>query len=162
MTEPSPDAEFRVPRNYEEALRGLQDPVMLRSDRYQTQQHRANREGADPTILEFERLLVKRLGKILVPVFATEVWRNPEYQDELYRQGRSKAPAGLSPHNHGMAVDIVHSVRAWSLHEKEWDLIGHVGKELAAQKGFAIEWGGDWKFYDPAHWEIKDWRAKRL
>ena len=55
-------------------------------------------------------------------------------------------------------MDIVHASRAWNLTKKEWDVLGSIGKEIARKRNLKMEWGGDWKFYDPAHWQIKDWR----
>lgn len=146
------------------ALRGMVDRPFLASQRYQEQQQRANMEGAHPDIVEFTRCMVKRLAKHGIPVFASEVIRSPERQDDLYALGTTRAKGGQSAHQYGCAVDIVHSVQGWGLSEREWKLIGHVGKELIAQKGLRVEsfaWGGDWGFYDPAHWQIADWKAQR-
>lgn len=150
-------------RTYAAALAGLVARDWLTSENHVAQHKRAARaspetgEFAHADLLEFERLLIKRLAKLGVPMFAPEVWRSKERQDELYVLGHSKAKAGQSPHQHGMAVDIVHGQLGWNLSPKQWAVIGHIGKELAAAKGWKIQWGGDWKFYDPAHWEIKDW-----
>jgi len=142
----------------------MADKPFLASQRWQEQQWRANREGAHPDIIEFERVFIKRMSKLGVPMFAHEMVRTAERQDDLYALGNSRAKAGQSAHQYGCAVDIVHSTKAWGLSEKEWLLVGHVGKELITQKGLAIAslaWGGDWSFYDPAHWEIIDWRTEK-
>lgn len=154
--------DIPIPATYGEALRGLANPSRLLTQRYQEQQWRADRAGAHPDILEFERVFVRRMAKLGVPVFASEVIRTRKRQDELFALGNSRAKAGQSAHQYGCAVDIVHSVKGWALAPKEWALIGHVGKELIAQKGFAMEskaWGGDWSFYDPAHWQLTEWKA---
>lgn len=162
---PDPERAFPgdspVPKTFGEALAGLVNREFLASKRWQEQQWRAQRHGAHPDILEFERVFIKRMGKLGVPMFAPEVYRTPERQEDLYALGNSKAKGGQSPHQWGCAVDIVHSVKGWDMHPKAWALVGHVGKELIAQKGLAIEsfaWGGDWGFYDPAHWQLKDWK----
>lgn len=147
-----------VPATYAEALAGLRDFDWCGSRNFQEQQLRANREGCHPLLLEFERLFVKRLAKLGIPMFAHEAVRSMEDQTAAFVRGVSKAKAGESPHNFGMAMDIVHGRFAWSLPKKGWDLIGHTGKELSAQRGFGVQWGGDWHFYDPAHWEIIGWR----
>lgn len=134
------------------------DRSFLASERYKGQQTRAIRAGAHPDLLEFERVLVKRMAKLGIPMFAHCVMRDGEEQNLLFVTGRSKARAGQSPHQYGLAVDVVHGVKAWDLTRKQWDIVGHVGKEVAAQLGVKVEWGGDWKFYDPAHWELADWR----
>ena len=134
------------------------------SQKWQEQQWRADREGAHPHILEFEKLLIRRLAKLGVPMFASELNRSLERQNDLYALGNSRARAGESAHQYGCAVDVVHSVHGWNLGPKGWALVGHVGKELAAQRGLKVTWGGDFaKLWDPAHWELAEWReVKRL
>ena len=61
--------------------------------------------------------------------------------------------------DYSAAVDIIHATRGWNLTKKEWDVVGAIGKELARKRNIDIEWGGDWKFYDPAHWQIKSWKT---
>ncbi|MDN2583396.1 M15 family metallopeptidase [Aquibium sp. ELW1220] len=131
------------------------------SEKYGEQQGRADRLGAQPEILDFERALIKRAFKLGIPLFAHCVNRGSAEQNRLYRLRRSKARAGESPHNFGAAVDIVHGIKAWALTRRQWQIIGHLGKEIATQRGLAVVWGGDWEFYDPAHWELANWREIR-
>lgn len=141
-------------------LRVLVDKSFLLRPKYADQQKRAVREGAHPKLLEFERLFVRRLAKKYgIPMFAHCVVRTAEEQKRLYVQGFSKASGGLSPHQYGCAVDIIHSLKAWKLERESWTMVGHIGKELALQMGVKLVWGGDWSFYDPAHWELSDWRS---
>lgn len=143
---------------YDAEMRALKDPSFCASERWLSCQNRANRTGAHPDILEFEKRFMKRARKIGIPLFAHCVMRTSDEQNRLYIKGVSKARAGQSPHNYGLAVDIVHCTKAWDLSRKQWDLLGHIGKEVAAQLGVKIVWGGDWDFYDPAHWELRNWR----
>lgn len=147
-----------VPATYREALDGLTSKVFLRDQSYKRQQWRANRNGAHSDILDFERMFVRAMRKMDVPVFAHNMVRTSDEQDALYVKGVTKAKGGQSPHNYGCAVDIVHGLHAWDIPKKAWDLFGHVGKEVAHKAGIKIEWGGDWSFYDPAHWELHPWR----
>lgn len=160
---PEPVREFPldtpVPETFSEALAGMVNRSFLRSERYQQQQWRANRLGALPKLVEFEGKLVKRMRALGVPMFAHNMIRSAAEQEKLLRDGVSRAGGGQSAHNYGLAVDIVHSARGWDLKAKEWALIGHVGKEVAKACGVKVEWGGDWNFYDPAHWEVEDWRV---
>lgn len=87
--------------------------------------------------------------------------RTHDEQDRLYAKGVTKAKGGESPHNYGCAVDQVHYSRYWDLTKKEWAVIGLIGKEVARRRNIKIVWGGDWGFYDPAHWELRDWRHYR-
>ena len=145
---------------YGEALRAIMNRDFCFSEKYQEQQTRAHRDGAHDEILDFERLLVKRLRKFGVPVFAHCVWRSRHDQNALWVAGNSRAKGGQSPHNFGCAVDIIHGLHGWSIPAKSWEMIGHMGKELAASKGWKIEWGGDWSFFDPAHWQLANWRLR--
>lgn len=146
---------------YGDALRNMRHRAFCYSQKYGEQQARADRAGAQPEILEFERRLVKRAFKLGVPLFAHAVVRRSVDQNRLFREGKSHARAGESPHNYGAAVDLIHGTKAWALSRKQWAIIGHLGKEVAAQMGVAVVWGGDWKFYDPAHWELANWRDIR-
>lgn len=132
----------------------------LKSPKWKEQQWRANRIGAHVEILEFERIMVRRARKISIPLFTHAVMRTKEEQDRLFVMGRSKVQYANAPHCHGCACDIVHSIRAWDLNEAEWTILGHIGKQVAASLGIKITWGGDWSFYDPAHWELADWRSR--
>lgn len=162
MPEPLPEfpLDVPVPATFTAALAGLVDRGFLGSRRWQEQQWRADRLGANPLLLEFEKRMVGRAAKLGIPLFASEVIRSRVRQDHLYALGNSKAKAGQSPHQYGLAVDIVHSVRGWALSRMEWELLGHIGSEAAKGLGVVskIEWGGEWSFYDPAHWQIGKWR----
>lgn len=160
-----PDRGVTIPGLGEAAfsydLSRMVDREFCFSQKYGEQQGRADRTGAQPEILDFERKLVKRAFKLGIPLFAHCVVRGSQEQNRLFREGRSKARAGESPHNYGAAVDLIHGTKAWALTRRQWTIVGHLGKELAVQAGLKVTWGGDWGFYDPAHWELTDWRAIR-
>ena len=140
------------------AMRALLNRPFVQSQKYKDQQMRAVRENAHPDILEFEKRLVTRMRKQWVPLFCACLWRDKAAQDAAYVLGHSKGRFGQSPHNYGMAVDIIHGVKGYDLHKQSWALLGHIGKEISVQSGIEITWGGDWKFYDPAHWELREWK----
>lgn len=120
---------------------------------------RAVREGAHPDILEFERTLVRDAKAVGVPLYAHCVVRSLEQQALEYAQGDSKVKYGA--HNCGCAVDLIHGTRGWNMSPDSWRMIGHMGREIIKAKGLglvSLAWGGDWGFYDPAHWEVADWR----
>lgn len=143
---------------YRQALAKIANEDFLKSSRYSEQQMRADRLKAHPDILLFERKLIRRMAELGVPMFAHCVWRTHEDQLKAYKAGNSKATPENAPHCNGVAVDVIHSTRAWALDENAWKLIGHIGKEIAATNNLPITWGGDWRFYDPAHWELHPWR----
>lgn len=130
----------------------------MAGERYAEQQKRATRKGAHPDILEFERKFVIACRNYGIPMFATEVWRTASRQQQLFDDGFSKAKPNSSPHQFGLAVDIVHSVRGWDLDKKEWAMIHTLGMEVARKMNIKVENGFNWKFYDPAHWQLEGWR----
>lgn len=147
--------------NYEQGLKALRNAAFLDGPKFIEQQSRANRKLAHVEILDFERAFVRRFRKLGVPMFAHNVVRTAAEQDALFVQGVSRAKGGESAHNWGCAVDLVHGVRAWDVPRHSWAIMGHLGKEIAQGLGIKIVWGGDWDFYDPAHWELENWRAVR-
>lgn len=158
LVEPLPDLSV----SFREAIAKMVDRSFIGSVRYEAQQSRADRNGCHPDILEFEKRLVTRMRKQGVPLFCVCAWRGAAAQEAAMQGGFSNAKWGSSPHNYGMAVDIIHGVQGYGLERKSWEILGHIGKEISVQSGIAITWGGDWKSpYDPAHWELKEWKLAR-
>ena len=168
---PSSGGVEGVPGDYAAALRGIMSPAFLKTERYQSQQWRANRVGAHPNIVRFEQALVKRMRELGVPMFAHCVVRSKADQDAAYARGVSQIK-GAQPYAHAFAAcDIIHSVKGWDIPEKAWDLVGHCGYEIAKKLRIPMIWGGDWdgdgdkgdqKLYDPAHWELAFWRSMEV
>jgi peptidoglycan LD-endopeptidase CwlK len=89
--------------------------------------------------------------------------RTYEEQDDLYAQGRSKdgnivtkARGGQSMHNFGTAFDIgIFSEDGKKYYGESHDYakVGEIGKKLG------LEWGGDWDFEDPPHFQLTDGRS---
>lgn len=78
-------------------------------------------------------------------------------QDALFAQGRTKpgrivthSRGGTSWHNYGAAFDI--GIFHGSEYLGESPLYKEVGK---IGKGFGLEWGGDWKFLDEPHFQLR-------
>lgn len=109
-------------------------------------------------LVDFMRALKAEMARYQIPMAFFEGWRSAGRQHQLLMDGVSKAAGGQSPHQYGLAFDYVHAMRGWKLTPAEWAQIGAIGKEVARKRKVPIEWGGDWKFYDPAHWQIKGWR----
>lgn len=159
--------------DYGVELRSIRDPKFLWSTLHHEQHMRAVRSfakkaadggnlivGAHPDILRFEKALVKRMNKLGVPMFASEVIRTPERQTELYIKGTTKAKANQSPHQFGCAVDIIHGVKGWEISNPAWNLVGQIGLEVATSLGIKIKWGGTFSnLWDPAHWELLEWKS---
>ena len=85
-------------------------------------------------------------------------------QDAIYAQGRttkgpivSMAKAGLSPHNYGLAIDIVLINDKKAVWDTKMDFDGD-GKAdwmevVTIFKQYGWTWGGNWKFVDAPHFE---------
>lgn len=94
----------------------------------------------------------------------THTYRSIEEQNALYNQKPkvTNAKGGQSIHNYGLAFDIV------ILKEKDnkWVVDWKVDKywlqvaDFFKSKGFV--WGGDWKFYDAPHFELKGFKWQEL
>ncbi len=92
-------------------------------------------------------------------------------QDAIYAQGRTKpgkivtrARGGYSWHNYGLAVDIVliHDVDGDGDYDRAvWDVktdfdgdkISDWMEVVQIFKSYGWDWGGDWKFSDPPHFQ---------
>lgn len=141
-------------------LRALEARSFLKTVAYSEQQLKANRVGAHPDIVAFEKKFIAKLVKLDIPVYAHNMVRTPAEQEGMWVRGVSRI-RGHQPYSHkGCAVDIVHSIHHWNISEGSWKMLGFIGKELAKQNGIEIDWGGDWKdFYDPAHWQLSQWKT---
>ena len=153
--------------DYQGAMRSLINRPYLENPKYDEQQWRANREGAHPKLLQFEEAFVRKCAKMGIPVFAHCVIRTPDEQDAAYALGRSQISGKRAYAHRFAAVDIIHCNHGWNLSEKAWDILGHIGHEVAKSLSITVTWGGDWdgdgdktdqKLYDPAHWELAFWR----
>jgi peptidoglycan L-alanyl-D-glutamate endopeptidase CwlK len=77
-------------------------------------------------------------------------------QNALYSQGRTKpgavvtrAPAGFSLHNFGVAFDVgLFRGPAYLDEDPHYAELGRIGQ------GVGLEWGGSWKFSDEPHFQV--------
>ncbi len=103
--------------------------------------------------------LEKRIERLLknahqrgMPVMIHKGFRSAAEQARLFESGRNvtRAKAGYSFHNYGLAVDIVfydkNGQPSWD-EGHDWEGLGRLGKELG------LEWGGDWKRRDRPHFQ---------
>lgn len=139
-------------------VRSLIDLQLVKSNYYKDQILRADRTDAHPDIVRFYNRLRVELERRGIPFYAHQFYRGKAEQDRLKAAGRSKAAWGSSPHNYGLAVDMVHALYHWDLTKAQWALIGTIGKEVARKLDLKVTWGGDWNFYDPAHWQLTNWK----
>ena len=153
-------------KTYEEAALSLIDKDTETKRKKRIEQD-INYEGVHPDIVTFWKGMQKECQKRNISVRAFEFVRSMEKQEYYYKTGRSKARAGRSAHNIGglglsAAVDIISTERAWDLTKKEWDILITIGYEVARKKKIKVVNGSEFsKLYDPAHWELRDWRKWR-
>lgn len=105
--------------------------------------------------------LVKRMAQKGWPCKILAHWRTPERQAELLAKGVSKAGPWRSPHQYGLAVDIIHASLGWRVPERFWIDLAACVQVCSKQYGVALEHGHTWKFRDSAHVELKDFRRYR-
>lgn len=150
--------EINVHKDHTAAMRSLADPEAMKLFKYKQAHTTLDWRGVHPDIKKFWDRFHKAMIKRNIPIRAFELKRSHERQTQLYRDGRSKAIAGMSAHNYGMAIDIIHSKLAWNCSKKQFDCIIAIGKECARKCNIKITNGGDWDFYDPCHWELTNWK----
>lgn len=155
--------------NLKTAKLRLIDKPFLTTPKYKEQQGRAVREHCHPEIIEFEGALVRELKNNGMPFFCHSMFRTTQEQQALFDQGEgvTTLQGGDSAHNYGCAADIIHSHLPWDLADTDqeqklcWSIVGHIGFEVAKKLKIKVEWGGDWrKPWDPAHWQLADWRER--
>lgn len=154
------DRPVDLPQTHQEAAQRLVSMATVHSAEYRKRELSVPRDGCDPDLTDFQVAFIKHLKSRGMPFFVHDLMRTKEQQDALFNRGVSKAKFGQSAHNYGMAADIVHYGRFWNLTKKEWAVVGLIGKEIARRRGIKMTWGGDWNFYDPAHWELADWKER--
>lgn len=147
----------------------LSAPNFMRSEAAMKQRYRANWAHADPRLMVFAATLIHMAGRRNIPLYVHTALRSKADQDAAKAKGNSKAAYGRSAHNIGEAVDIVHGVFHWDMNRQEWDLLhalgrlaeAHVNASLKRDNKLALTWGGNFRsLYDPAHWEVSDYRAR--
>lgn len=148
----------RPPTNAQEAMASLIDAQSMKSPMIRDRIDSVTFDALAPPLVEFMRAFRAEMERYKIPMAFHEGWRSAGRQFDLLAQGVTKAKGGQSPHQYGLAVDYVHAGRGWKLTPLEWAQIGAIGHEVARKRKIPMEWGGDWKFYDPAHWQIKGWR----
>lgn len=142
------------------------------SDGYLRQLVRADWQHADVRLARWSSIFIELARKRDIPLYVHTCFRGEEDQRLANHLGNSKAVFPNSPHNIGEAVDVVHGLFHWDMTKQEWDLLYVLGSRaldilnssLPAAEKLNLSWGGKWRFYDPAHWEVLDFkdRVKRL
>lgn len=147
----------------------LRAPAFLMSTSHLKQGERANWAHTDARLMFWAALVVEYGRKRGIPLYVHCALRSEAEQAKVNVNGYSKAAYPRSAHNIGEAVDIVHGVFHWEMTKAEWSYIHVLGKlaldrvnaQLPKDRKLHLTWGGDFKsLYDPAHWEITDYRSR--
>lgn len=120
-------------------------------------------EKVHPVLRERVTKLIENLAAQGRDVRVVQGLRTYEEQNALYAQGRTKpgkrvtnAIGGQSNHNFGLAVDLC----PFTDGKPNWnDTNGFraIGREA---KALGLEWGGDWKFVDMPHVQLRGMSVK--
>lgn len=148
-------------------------PAFFTTEGHLRQHERADWAHVDPRLMYWAALFIEYARKRSIPLYVHCALRGAAEQERLVAEGHSKAPYPRSAHNIGEAVDIVHARFHWSMTDKEWALLGVLGRlaldrvnaQLPKARKLALNWGGydgpqDRFAWDPAHWEIADYRQR--
>lgn len=144
----APYLDVEVPATFREALRYMRRPNFVETPRYRAQQWKASREGAKPELVAFTDAFVAACARLGIPVYPRTMYRTRDAQLALYVTGKSSEKENAF--TEGTGVEIVHSLKD-ELPEICWQLLGHVGLEVARNLGLRIDWKGP-DF--PARWEL--------
>ena len=160
---PKDDPTWRVPKR----LAVLNS--FFTSEGHLRQSLRADWAHCDPRLMGFTGRFIYEARRRGIPLYAHCALRDKAEQNRLFAAGHSKARYPRSAHNIGEAVDIVHGVFHWDMSRDEWRYLHLLGRRVLdtlnagvpkAQR-LTLNWGGDFtSLYDPAHWEIADFRSR--
>lgn len=100
---------------------------------------------------------VKRMSYKGWPCKVSELLRSPKRQNQLYGK-TSKAKAWQSPHQWGLAADVIHARKGWDVPERFWTDLAAVIKVMDEEYDVRLTHGHYWRFRDSAHFELTSWR----
>lgn len=87
-----------------------------------------------------------------------EFERSPAKQEAAFARGASKARAWQSPHQYGLAVDIIHRTRGWPpFKDRFWADLNATVRAVGTKYKCNLTHGYDWG-WDAAHIELKEWK----
>lgn len=146
--------------------------ALARPDYFAARKHEADlvapsiwSDEAHPDVRDFTLAVINELHRYQVPLRCFNIWRGKEAQNKAFAEGNSRARWGQSPHNFGLAVDLIHATEGWgkgkpnSMPKLAWEAIHVIAMEVARRKGLSFRWGGHFQgLWDPAHYELKAWR----
>jgi len=152
----------------------LRAEAFLTSSVHAEQKQRADWQQCDPRMRLLAAKVVLRARALGIPLYVHTAYRTKAEQDALVSRGVSKSPYPRSAHNIGEAFDLVHGIYHWDLTVREWsyiqwlvqDELRKLNAKLPKAQKLLLNWGGNDgtpadKFrWDPAHWEVLDYRNR--
>ncbi len=171
-----PDLEgFHAPKT-------LQAPQHFYSNGLLNQWEKADFQYTDYRLQYWASLFQELARKRGIPLYVHSAFRTRAEQEAIYKRGNSRARWPSSAHNIGEAVDIVHGTLHWSMNKQEWAFLHRLGQEALRRVNtrlkapgavdkhgkplpqrlikLELEWGGEWSYYDPAHWQIAGFKTR--
>lgn len=152
-----------------EAPRRLAAPGFFLSSGCLDQWEKADWRSVDARLARWSAVFIELARRRGVPLYVHCALRPEAEQEEAYLAGHSRARYPRSAHNIGEAVDIVHGIYHWTLTKQEWALLHVLGLRALdlvnagrpKAERLVLTWGGTFAgLWDPAHWEISDFRAR--
>lgn len=149
---------------FEAPLR-LKAPSLMTTSAMLRNHERADWQHVDARLRLFAAAFIEAARKRGIPLYVHGAFRTQEAQQALYDAGRTKTLWPRAAHCVGAAVDIVHGKFHWDMTPQEWQYLHKLGRDverkinatLKVNQRLNLTWGGNWKFYDPAHWELHNW-----
>lgn len=117
-----------------------------------------NLKGVHPTLV---KLMYCAIQTAPIDFVITEGVRSVQRQKELFKQGASKCDGVIKKSNHQVKNDgYGHAVDLYPLpinyvNKEPYKILAKHIKQMAKNLGISIVWGGDWKFVDMPHYELK-------
>lgn len=166
-----PDRFFNEPKDG--PIWDVPDRLKARSfilgEQHIRQGERADWQHVDRRLMRWAAVFVEIARMRHIPLYVHCAFRTEAEQVKVNSAGNSKAAYPRSPHNIGEAVDIVHGTYHWNLTRQEWAFLHVLGlraldlvnRDLKKVDQLQLTWGGTFKtLWDPAHWEVADYRAR--
>jgi peptidoglycan LD-endopeptidase CwlK len=115
-------------------------------------------EGVDPRLREIMNLAIN-LTKVDFGIPPYGGIRTAKEQSLLFKEGKSKADGykKLSKHQSGKALDVyayVDGKASWE--EEHLSMVACAVLQAASRLGYALDWGGLWKWQDMPHFELRE------
>lgn len=164
-TPPQETDGVSLPYKFQSDLAKLAMPTAFRTRSYLDRRVKYDDTTSHPFIRDFSRRFCAECERYKIPIIPFEFRRGRKAQEKAKQNGMSKASYGRSPHNYGLAVDLVpwHPDGDWWDRRSlgEWETLAAIGMEVARKAKLPIESGGQQWGWDWPHFQIIDWKSRK-